>query len=530
MAVLVQDTFTDSNGVSLFSHTPNVDTIGGGWTAYKVFTTAGTPAADIQSNKMRVTVALTGGVIQTNEPDVDVTVDYTAGAAANRGQVVLRASTDGNCWIVNLRETDSDVILVRVENNISTIVGTAAQTYTNGQTYNVRVFTNGATITVYINSVQKITTSGGTFNQTATKHGLAMGLTDSSPHWDNLLVVQSNSIAITTPTAYRTFQRNSSGLANIAITGTYVGTPSGIEARWNGGTWTAMGTVSGGNFSGTLSNQTQGQGTLEVRFTNDTGISASSAYVGIGDVFIVAGQSNASGYGTNNQSYSHATLKATMLGNDYNWKELVDPTDSKINQVDSVSAETGTPGGSVWPLLATLFMANQGVPCAFVPCAWGGADVLSWQPGANHEDRTTLYGSMNYRAIQTGVKVVLLHLGERDALIGTSQATYNSLLDSFANAVNTDSSVKVMACKLQNCTDRDETAVNAAIAEAWGDNSNVLTGPDFSDITPSVDGLHFKTDAELQEAADRWWATLQESFYSASNIPIKLIYYRKFRS
>lgn len=56
--------------------------------------------------------------------------------------------------------------------------------------------------------------------------------------------------------------------------------------------------------------------------------------------------------------------------------------------------------------------------------------------------------------------------------------------------------------------DIDQVPINAAIAEAWGDNANVLEGPSFTDITPSVDGLHMKTDSELQTAAERWYAAL----------------------
>ncbi len=117
-----------------------------------------------------------------------------------------------------------------------------------------------------------------------------------------------NSITITTPVAYQVFQRNANNHANITITGTYSGTLTAIEASWNGGSYTTIvASPAGGVFSGTLSNQTAGQGMLAVRFTNDTAASSSKSYVGIGDIFVIAGQSNASGRGGNNQSYSSAT-------------------------------------------------------------------------------------------------------------------------------------------------------------------------------------------------------------------------------
>jgi hypothetical protein len=238
------------------------------------------------------------------------------------------------------------------------------------------------------------------------------------------------------------------------------------------------------------------------------------ANVGIGDVFIVAGQSNPSGRGTNNQAYSHATLKAALFGNNYQWEELSDPYDSATSQVDTVSSDSSpAAAGSFVPPLATLIMADQNVPVAFVPCAKGGSAITAWLPDTDHFDRTTLYGSMAYRAQQTGAKAVLWWQGEQDALSGMSQATYNGHLDTIADALQADLGIKLVACKLQDCSGADVTAINAAIAEAWADNANVIPGADLSDIETD-DEYHLKTDAKLQEAANRWWAALQAAFYS----------------
>lgn len=325
-----------------------------------------------------------------------------------------------------------------------------------------------------------------------------------------------DSLTLTSPSAYQVFQRSGS-TGSIVISGTYTGSPTAIEARWNGGSWTTI-TKGAGTFSGTLSGQAQGQGALEVRFTNDTSVSASAVNVGIGDIFVIAGQSNASGRGTSNQVYSHATLKAGIFKNNYQWAQLADPTDSNTGQVDTVSQEGTAQGGSVWPLLATSFMADQAVPVSFVPTAKGGTPITDWLPGANHQDRTTLYGSMVYRALQVGgVKAVLWWQGETDVVAGMSQATYNGHLDTIANAVQADLGVKLIATKLQDLsaylTGYNEATINAAIGEAWGDNANVLAGPDLSDITPVGDGLHIANDAQLSIVAGRWWTALEGAFY-----------------
>lgn len=329
------------------------------------------------------------------------------------------------------------------------------------------------------------------------------------------------SLTISDPVSYQVIQR-SGGTADIVVAGTYGGgSPAAVEARFNGGSWATIDAApADGAFGGTLANQPAGQGLLEVRFTNDALSVGSVEHVGIGDVFAVFGQSNAVGQGQNNQVYSHATLRAGLFGNDYLWHELTDPTDIGTNFVDAVADDytaTGglvTPAGSVWPLLATLLLAGQNVPVAFVPCGLSGAGIASFLPGSPVTNTETLFGSMLTRCLSVGgVKCVLWHQGESDT--GYSSDYYNTRLDTIANQIGTSLGVGLMPCKLQDLSGigRDETNVNVAIATAWSDNANVLTGPDFSDITPGVDGLHWKTDQELQTAADRWYAALVAAFY-----------------
>jgi hypothetical protein len=238
-----------------------------------------------------------------------------------------------------------------------------------------------------------------------------------------------------------------------------------------------------------------------------------------GNVFLIAGQSNASGRGTNSQSWSHATLTPWLFDNAYTFRILADPTDSAIGQVDAVSNDSSEAAGSVWPLVATSLLASTNARCGFVPCAKGATSITAWLPGADRQDRTTLYGSMIYRATQvmlltgTSIKAVLWWQGESDAIAGMSQATYNAHLDTLTNAIASDLGCKLMAAKLQTCSGADVTTVNAAIAEAWADNPNVLIGPDLSGLSTAPDDLyHLITDAKLASAASLWWDAIKAVF------------------
>jgi len=363
--------------------------------------------------------------------------------------------------------------------------------------------------------------SGGTFTN---KRFIAQSYSTGTITLDNVSVSNSasDSISITTPKEYQVIQRNGSNEANISISGTYAGAPSAIEASWNGGSYTTIDSdLSGGTFSGTLSNQVAGQGTLTVRFTNDNNVSASTNYIGIGDIFIIAGQSNASGRGTNNQSYSHASLKATLFGNDDNWKELTDPTDSNTNQVDSVSDDSAA-AGTVYPLIATLYLASQNVPIVFVPTAKGATAISQWQRNdVDPDDTTTLYGSMYRRisAVGGSVKAVLFWQGESDVIAGTSQSNYKTSLDAFANDVYSDFGVKTIVAQIGPFT--GQTAGNIdnirlAQVSAWNDGGNVLPGPSLYDVN-LTDTVHFKSNSELQTAANRWWAAIEKNYYSGAD-------------
>lgn len=322
---------------------------------------------------------------------------------------------------------------------------------------------------------------------------------------------QPAKLTVSEPARYTVFQRSGTTGDIEGIAGVLRGGPFDVEASFNSGAYATIASGVTDSYTGTLENQAQGAGSLVVRIVGDVSSAATVQNVGISDNMVGAGQSNMSGRGTNNQAYSHATLKPGMFGNNYQWSELLDPTDSGAGQVDSVSYDSG-PGGSIAPLLATSFMSALSLPMGYVPCAKGGAGIVAWQPGANHEDRNTLYGSMVYRAKQTGCKVVLFWGMEAEAEAGLSQSAINTYIDTFANAVYADLGVKVMFFKLQNCSGASVANVNAAILEAEADNANVIVGPDLNDIATD-DEWHIQTSEKLATVNGRVWAALQTAYY-----------------
>lgn len=335
------------------------------------------------------------------------------------------------------------------------------------------------------------------------------------------LGVNSLNSWVISPVATQIFQRSGS-TGTIIITGETCGVHI-IEASFNGGAFQTIATNPYGRFTGSLTGQTTGYGALIVRWVDDTNHYA-QVQCGIGDIFVVAGQSNGSGRGSNSQSYNspNGILVASEFSNAYTWINLADPTDSPTSQVNVVSSDTSpAAAGSIWPLVASYILTNNSAPVAFVPCAKGGVSITSWLPGGlSHSEPGTLYGSMVARAKDAfpgGVKAVLLWEGETDAGNSMSQATYYDNLTNFTANVMADLGVKVISCKLQNCsglTGPQQTAINDAIAQTWsGGDANSFTGPDLTGLnTTPEDTLHLKTDAKLASAANLWWLAIKSAF------------------
>lgn len=244
-------------------------------------------------------------------------------------------------------------------------------------------------------------------------------------------------------------------------------------------------------------------------------------------VVVDMSQSNGSGRGLINQLYASVAIPAAlMLGNDNVLKVVADPTDDSTGQVDTVSSDAGA-AGSLWPLALSRmldFWSSRGtlIPqIVFVPCAKGGTSITQWLPGADHHDRSTLYGSALYRARlagsgQAGVRTIVHRIqGETDAAAGMAQAVYGAHLLTLGAAVKVDFGCDLIVSKFPFCTSSNanagQAAIWAAIEEAWG-TENILRGADLSTVrVDSGDGLHMAGNLPLSVAADKVALALQEA-------------------
>lgn len=330
-------------------------------------------------------------------------------------------------------------------------------------------------------------------------------------------------ITITSPKAYSVWQRSSNGLGPIPITGRYTGTPSPttIQARFAGGTWTLIDSnPANGNFSGTLHHQPTGDGTLEVRFGNFQSVTGSVANVAVGDVYLITGQSNALGQGNTLNTIDPLlpTFASAFRETDDAWAIADDPV-----------CDGGL--GSPWPLLANEIIAQSSVPIGFISVAQSGQSLLKWAPTQPMYVR--VFDQIDKATAGTNrIKAVLWFQGEADMLpssdgstLNGSQSEYHLALKKFADTVHILPGNPKVVVGQSNFNTPDSSFANlifcgnirAAQSDLWDDAPNsVLSGPVTYDIALS-DNLHFKTDGEMQQFADRWWAAVHMHFYGGTD-------------
>jgi hypothetical protein len=303
-------------------------------------------------------------------------------------------------------------------------------------------------------------------------------------------------IVISDPIASSFVQRSGSTV-DLAVSGFAFNFTGDIEGRFNNGPWQTLATIAAdGAFSGTLTGQPLGRGSVEVRrVTPNTNLIARVKNVMAGRLYLVTGDSISEGRLTNAQNSNGA--QSYVYRQDDQWKQSDDPMD------------TGTTNGSQWPLLAQLLTAHYGTPAGFVTTGTGSRDIAGGNSG--YAKPNTEWGILTAQASEAGsdFEAMLVHLGP-NASNGISQADYLTALETWVTDIHTDIQaalpIYLGVFGRSNNTVPNNPPVRRAIAEAIVDGTvecgpNLL-GPNWSD------GVHPKTDDDAGLVAGRWFAAL----------------------
>ena len=191
-----------------------------------------------------------------------------------------------------------------------------------------------------------------------------------------LAALHAATINLAEPRDYQVIQRTLPATGTVRLRGTLTDLDANgvtwevrIVANGKPGDWQRIAAKIAQNyFEGTLAVPAGGWYRLEVRVLRDGAVAVEAAveHVGVGEVFVIAGQSNAANFGEEKQ-VTKSRRVAAFTGK--SWQIADDPQPG-----------AGGKGGSFMPPLGDELVQRFNVPVGFIACGIGASSVRGWLP------------------------------------------------------------------------------------------------------------------------------------------------------
>jgi hypothetical protein len=197
---------------------------------------------------------------------------------------------------------------------------------------------------------------------------------------------------------------------------------------------------------------------IEVSYYDQNGRLTEVGYsnpFGVGEVFVIAGQSNSTNCGS---TRTRATSELVITTDGERWQQGNDP---QIGTNDFSICQ----GGSSWPTAGDDLVRQLQVPVAFASTGYSGTSIAEWQPGSGRDlfeftiRRMRQLGARNFRA-------VLWHQGENDVKDETPERIYAERMLNMIRASHAQLGVEVPWLIAQAAWCRQIAAYNKPQAES----------------------------------------------------------------
>ena len=327
-----------------------------------------------------------------------------------------------------------------------------------------------------------------------------------------LLPLPAATLTLTSPLEYQVIQRERPDTGYVELRGVLTsGEAKDSTLEWriatNGkpGDWrTLPATLAGESFTARVEAPAGGWHRLQVRAVSrgESVAEAAVEHVGVGEVFVVAGQSNAANHGEERQSTETGRV-VTFDGK--RWQLCCDPQPGASGH-----------GGSFLPPFGDAMARRFGVPVGFIACGIGATSVREWLPkGVKFPNPPTLTSRVQQLADgqwesdgeafdrlvsrtrqfgPRGFRAVLWHQGESDAnqkdptrtLPGKLYGEYlETIIRESRRSIGWEAPWFVAQVSYHVPGDEASPDIRAAQASLWTDGV-ALPGPDTDAIKGSL--------------------------------------------
>jgi len=348
-----------------------------------------------------------------------------------------------------------------------------------------------------------------------------------------VLAAHAARLTLDSPRDYQVFQRSSLDSGSVLIRGRADATCDAAEVRLEGRAWQSIPVTPPCNFEARITAPAGGWYGVEVRVSNGAGRMAFAGveHVGVGEVFVVSGQSNSTNYGEEAQR-TRTQMVATFSGAD--WRLANDP---------QPGVQDNSRGGSFVPAFGDAMYEHYRVPVGVASVGYGGTSVRQWLPkgdrftlpptsprfvvaaAAEWESTGELFDGMLERIREfgpNGFRAVLWHQGESDshqaAGHGIDPADYRRMMERLIREMRTQAGWDfpwfVARATYHSPTDTGAPEIRAA-QQALVAEGLALAGPDTDTLTGdnrqnSGAGIHMS--AKGLAAHGRLWAEAVEAW------------------
>ena len=329
-----------------------------------------------------------------------------------------------------------------------------------------------------------------------------------------------------TTNAMSMYQRNLANVADITLTGTWAATNgvtiNTVQASVDGGDWIDLVMNADGTFSSDSMSLKGGMHNVAYQALDANGavVATRSGQIGVGEIFITAGQSNSTNCGDARQTSTSGLAFAynPVTGQ---WEQNCD---QQFGPLD------GTNKGSTWPSFADTLAEEEGVPVATYSVGYSGTNISQWINDEKGGISTNMINAINFlNENADGFAGILWHQGESDK--GTAEDVYyeklNQLIDRTRTAAGDDELPWGVAIASADGNGTTYANVTNAQLRVIADDPNIFQGvntdefcaidrehasdPDYETLRGTNGNSIHLSEKGLKEAGRLWALTAGES-------------------